>query len=227
MKNTVFAMLCLLVLAACPCRAEESKTAAAAVPAEAWKTKTFTAEELKKYNGKDGMPVYVAVDGIVYDLSKSKYWKSGEHMKMHAAGADLSAAIHEQAPKMIHHDGKILEKMPKVGVLAKDAPVTAEKPAAPPAAVSTAPAAALPAKPAAPALAGVTLHKITKEELGKEERCAVTRKALKVTEATPAVEYKGKTYYFSSTPLVEKFTKEPEKYTGALEKAKNLFKKKA
>lgn len=202
--------LSILAAAAGPCRAEEAKpAAAAAVSTEAWKSRTFTTEELKKYNGLGGMPVYVAADGIVYDLSRSKYWKTGEHMKMHAAGADLSSALHDQAPKMIHKDGKILEKMPKVGVLVKDAPVTAEKPAA------------------APAAAGVALHRITKEELGKEERCAVTRKTLKVTEATPAVEYKGKTYYFSSVPLVEKFTKEPEKYTGALEKAKNLFKKKA
>ncbi len=218
MKITAFLALSILAAAAGPCRAEEAKpAAAAAVSTEAWKSRTFTAEELKKYNGLGGMPVYVAVDGIVYDLSRSKYWKTGEHMKMHAAGADLSSALHDQAPKMIHKNGKILEKMPKVGVLVKDAPATAEKPAAVPA-----------DKPAAaPAVAGVTLHRITKEELGKEERCAVTRKTLKVTEATPAVEYKGKTYYFSSVPLVEKFTKEPEKYTGALEKAKNLFKKKA
>ncbi|MCX5793157.1 MAG: hypothetical protein NTY45_13215 [Elusimicrobia bacterium] len=210
MKTTAFLALSILAAAAGPCSAEEAKpAAAAAVSTEAWKSRTFTTEELKKYNGLGGMPVYVAADGIVYDLSRSKYWKTGEHMKMHAAGADLSSALHDQAPKMIHKDGKILEKMPKVGVLVKDAPVTAEKPAA------------------APAAAGVALHRITKEELGKEERCAVTRKTLKVTEATPAVEYKGKTYYFSSVPLVEKFTKEPEKYTGALEKAKNLFKKKA
>ncbi|MEI7528019.1 MAG: cytochrome b5 domain-containing protein [Elusimicrobiota bacterium] len=221
MKITAFLALCLFAAAAGPCRAEEAKPAAASVSTEAWKSRTFTAEELKKYNGLGGMPVYVAVDGIVYDLSRSKYWKTGEHMKMHAAGADLSSALHDQAPKMIHKDGKILEKMPKVGVLVKDAPATAGKPAA-----ADKPAA-VPADKPAPAVAGVTLHRITKEELGKEERCAVTRKTLKVTETTPAVEYKGKTYYFSSVPLVEKFTKEPEKYTGAMEKAKNLFKKKA
>ena len=79
--------------------------------AEAWKTRTFTAEELKKYNGKDGMPVYAAVDGIVYDLSKSKYWKTGKHMKMHDAGSDLSEDIHKKAPQSIHRDGKILERM--------------------------------------------------------------------------------------------------------------------
>lgn len=83
---------------------------------DAWKNKIFTAEELKKYNGKDGQPVYVAVDGIVYDLTRSKYWKSGTHMKMHPAGSDLSRDIRERAPKSIHKDGKVLDKMPKAGV---------------------------------------------------------------------------------------------------------------
>lgn len=83
---------------------------------DAWKTRVFTAEELKKNDGREGRPVYVAVDGVVYDLSKSKYWKTGTHMKMHEAGQDQSQAIHERAPKSIHKDGKILEKMPKVGV---------------------------------------------------------------------------------------------------------------
>ncbi|MEW5950646.1 MAG: cytochrome b5 domain-containing protein [Elusimicrobiota bacterium] len=87
---------------------------------ESWKNKKFTAEELKKYDGKNGNPVYVAVDGIVYDVSKSKYWKTGSHMKMHQAGNDLTKDIKEKAPQGIHKGGKILEKMPKVGVLVPD-----------------------------------------------------------------------------------------------------------
>ncbi len=211
MKKTVFLTLCLVLAAVVAVRAEEVKPAADTPAAAAWKNKTFTAEELKKYNGQDGMPVYTAVDGIVYDLSKSKYWKNGRHMKMHDAGADLSAAIHTQAPKGIHKDGKILEKMPKVGVLRAEAPVTAAKPAA-----------------GTKTFGPVALHKITSEELDKEERCAITRKALKVTRSTPAVAYKGKIYYFSSMPLADKFLKEPEKYLNfGQDKIKSLFKKKA
>jgi Predicted heme/steroid binding protein len=35
------------------------------------KMKQFTLEELKQYNGENGQPAYVAIDGIVYDVSMS------------------------------------------------------------------------------------------------------------------------------------------------------------
>ena len=215
--------------------AGEQKT----VPAEdAWKTRVFTAEELKKYNGKEGMPAYVAVDGIVYDLSKSKVWSTGRHMMMHDAGTDQSFAIHNKAPKFIHKDGKILEKMPKVGVMASpDKERIAAVPQQPAVLTSTAPAAA-PQRPAAitpktSAAASqqakaskslLAMHKVTREEVGLETSCPVTGAKLKVSESTPAMDLKGKTYYFSSTAVMEKFGKEPGKYLK--EKAKGLLKKK-
>ena len=173
--------------------------------AEVWKTRTFTAEELKKYNGKDGMPVYAAVDGIVYDLSKSKYWKTGKHMKMHDAGSDLSEDIHKKAPQSIHRDGKILERMPKVGVLAAGATVGGEKPA-------------------------VAVHKVLETELGKQVSCPVTKAKVTVTEKTPALDFKGKTYFFSGEAAIEKFKASPGKYLGELksgDKMKGLLKKKS
>lgn len=208
--------------------AQEQKAA----PADAWKTRVFTAEELKKFNGKDGQPVYAAVDGIVYDLSRSKYWKAGKHMKMHDAGADLSSAIHNQAPKMIHKDGKILGKMPKVGVMegyGKEKiaaePPPAEKPAPPPVVTRPAvePAATAEPQPAAKAPLAA-LHKVTKEEVGLETSCPVTGEKVKVSEKTPAVEFKGNTYYFSSLASLEKFSKDPQR--SLKERAKGLFKKK-
>ncbi len=167
--------------------------------ADAWRTRVFTAEELKQYNGKGGKPVYAAVDGIVYDLSGSKYWKTGRHMKMHDAGTDLSEDIHKRAPKSIHRDGKILEGMPKVGVVKETAV----------------------AKPM------VSVHKIAAAEIGRDAACPVTRKKLKVTEKTPALDFKGKTYYFSGEKALGAFKAAPDKYLGgAAEKAKGLFTKK-
>ncbi len=41
--------------------------------------KTFTTEELKKYNGSnDNLPIYIAYNGNVYDVSKGKeFYKIG------------------------------------------------------------------------------------------------------------------------------------------------------
>lgn len=200
MKN-ICALALTLLLAGYAGAAEK----AAAPEKDAWKNRVFTAEELKNYNGRNGQPVYVAVDGIVYDLTRSKYWKTGTHMNMHEAGADQSRAIHELAPKSIHKGGKILERMPKVGVLAGyAAPATAEK--------------------GAPLLAP---HKAAGAELGREVSCPVTGKKITVAENTPALDLKGKTYYFSDELSLEKFKKNPGKYLGALEdKAKSMLKKK-
>lgn len=172
---------------------EKKKTAAKDV----WRSKTFTSEELKIYNGRDGMPVYAAVDGIVYDLSRSKYWKAGRHMKMHDAGADLSFDIKEKAPKGIHKGGKILEKMPKVGVLLDVAPVASQAPA---------PSAAQPRKPG-------------KDELGKAAVCPVTGDKFKVNEETLSAEYKGQVYYFCCPACDKPFRETPEKYLGKKEEA--------
>lgn len=51
--------------------------------------KTFTKETLKKFNGKDGTHSYIAVNGIVYDVSNLKEWESGNH-KNTATGIDLT-----------------------------------------------------------------------------------------------------------------------------------------
>ena len=188
---------------------------------EAWKARTFAAAELKKYDGKNGMPAYAAVDGIVYDLSRSRSWKDGKHMALHNAGSDLSAELRNKAPKAIHKDGKIMEKMPKVGVLEGYAGgKTAEN--IPPAPVE--PDAAIP--PAGPAAKAplAALHKISKEELGLETSCPVTGEKVKVSEKTPALDFKGKTYYFSGLSSLDKFRKDPVKQLK--KRVSGLFKKK-
>ena len=73
---------------------------------------TFTAEELAKYNGKDGNPAYVAVDGKVYDLSSVPQWNGGSH-----AGGTLSAGMDQSEAIMRSPHGKdVLSKLPIVGL---------------------------------------------------------------------------------------------------------------
>ena len=76
--------------------------------------KEIDPKELEEYNGKDGKSVYIAHEGKVYDVSDSKLWKTGSHMKRHQAGKDLTADI-QAAP----HNAEVLERYPQVGVLAK------------------------------------------------------------------------------------------------------------
>ncbi len=51
--------------------------------------KVFTAQELSKYNGKDGAKSYTAFEGKVYDVTDSKLWALGEHFGLQA-GIDLT-----------------------------------------------------------------------------------------------------------------------------------------
>lgn len=76
--------------------------------------KEFTPEELARCNGENGQPVYIAHAGKVYDVSASKMWKTGTHMKRHRSGQDLTTDI-QGAP----HTPEVLQRYPQVGVLKK------------------------------------------------------------------------------------------------------------
>ncbi len=58
-------------------------------------TTVFTAESLKTYNGTKGQPAYVAIDGVVYNMSS--VFKNGNHHG-YKAGQDLSKAFHDEHP---------------------------------------------------------------------------------------------------------------------------------
>lgn len=72
----------------------------------------FTIEELAQYDGSGGRPAYVAVNGIVYDVSLDATWGGGTHFSLYA-GRDLTGAFmgcHGSRPE-------ILSNLPQVGVL--------------------------------------------------------------------------------------------------------------
>ncbi len=79
--------------------------------------KKFTRAELATFHGEDGRPAYVAYKGVVFDVSMSKLWRDGMHMKRHVAGQDLTEEI-LGAP----HDIDVLDRFPRVGVLVDEVP---------------------------------------------------------------------------------------------------------
>jgi predicted heme/steroid binding protein/rhodanese-related sulfurtransferase len=75
----------------------------------------ITAEELNQYDGKNGRPAYVAVNGVIYDLTASRLWRGGEHDPSHGealAGRDLTETLKDSP-----HGDKHLKNFPVVGSL--------------------------------------------------------------------------------------------------------------
>lgn len=73
----------------------------------------FTSEELKKYDGKEGRPAYIAYKGKVYDVTDNYLWIDGDHQGEHVAGKDLTEDM-ASAP----HGGENLERVKLIGILA-------------------------------------------------------------------------------------------------------------
>ena len=72
----------------------------------------MTREELARFDGRNGQPAYVAVGGIIYDVSKSPLWQEGSHEGLHQAGRDLTQQL-KNAP----HVAAVVERFPSVGRL--------------------------------------------------------------------------------------------------------------
>ncbi|MFA6429100.1 MAG: hypothetical protein WCV84_01220 [Patescibacteria group bacterium] len=68
----------------------------------------FTADALKAFNGLDGQPAYVAVDGVVYDASR--VFQNGKH-----GGGRVTAGLEQSAAFHSKHAAKILESLPVMG----------------------------------------------------------------------------------------------------------------
>ncbi len=89
-------------------RLRSAREPAAGPPADG----LFTATSLSGHDGKEGRKALVAFHGKVYDVTGSRLWRDGTHMRRHSAGQDLSAAM-EGAP----HGSEVLEGMLVAGEL--------------------------------------------------------------------------------------------------------------
>lgn len=72
----------------------------------------MTLKELAHFDGQNGTPAYVAVSGVIYDVSSSKHWTQGNHEGAHQAGQDLTEAL-----KTAPHVRSLIERFPVVGQL--------------------------------------------------------------------------------------------------------------
>lgn len=77
--------------------------------------RVFTHPELQRYNGERGQPVYVAYEGVVYDVSGCPKWRTGVHDGLHFSGFDLTSELPE-AP----HGREVFTRpcVKRIGVLA-------------------------------------------------------------------------------------------------------------
>ena len=50
--------------------------------------------QLRRYDGED-KPMYVAFEGVIYDVSECPHWLRGLHQGLHFPGQDLSNEITE------------------------------------------------------------------------------------------------------------------------------------
>lgn len=66
-------------------------------------------EQLSKFDGKEGRRAYVGYKGKVYDVTDSRLWKEGQHVKRHFAGKDLTDDL-SKAP----HTDEVFLKIPSI-----------------------------------------------------------------------------------------------------------------
>jgi predicted heme/steroid binding protein len=65
----------------------------AAEPGAAGGERIFTERQLRYYTGERGYPMYVAYQGIVYDVTHCPKWRLGLHERLHWPGQDLTGEL--------------------------------------------------------------------------------------------------------------------------------------
>nr|WP_288826587.1 cytochrome b5 domain-containing protein [uncultured Clostridium sp.] len=75
----------------------------------------FTLEQLSQYDGRNGAPAYVAVNGVVYNVTNNRLWSGGNHFWGLSAGRDLSVEF-----ASCHPGAMVLSVLPVVGYLIQE-----------------------------------------------------------------------------------------------------------
>ena len=76
------------------------------------KRKEYTRAMLALRNGRDREEIWIALDGLIYDVTDSRLWREGQHYE-HWAGQEMDKEL-EDAP----HNKEVVEKFKIVGRLA-------------------------------------------------------------------------------------------------------------
>lgn len=71
----------------------------------------YTLAQLSLRNGQDKPEIWVALDGIIYDVTRSRLWRDGKHYE-HWAGQDLTPELAD-AP----HTRNVFDKFDPIGRL--------------------------------------------------------------------------------------------------------------
>ena len=71
----------------------------------------YSRSHLALRNGQDKPEIWVALHGIIYEVTQSRLWRDGKHYE-HWAGQDLTDEL-KDAP----HDAKVFEKFKVIGKL--------------------------------------------------------------------------------------------------------------
>jgi predicted heme/steroid binding protein len=71
----------------------------------------ITRAQLALRNGQDKPQVWVAYEGLIYDVTSSRLWREGKHYE-HWAGQDLTDELAD-AP----HTARVFDKFQPIGML--------------------------------------------------------------------------------------------------------------
>jgi predicted heme/steroid binding protein len=71
----------------------------------------YSKAQLALRNGQDKPEIWVAYQGLIYDVGRSRLWRDGKHYE-HWAGQDLTDEL-KDAP----HNEKVFDKFKVIGTL--------------------------------------------------------------------------------------------------------------